>query len=366
MEDDLYDLLGVSRTASLAEIKKAYRELARKFHPDANPNDATAEQKFKDVAMAYEILSDDEKRRQYDQFGTVGSAGSPFQGAGGISDIFEAFFGGQSPFGSSGFRTQDRNSGDDVEIALNINLEQVVNGGEVEFTLKLALECETCTGSGSHNSESELCSRCDGHGQLQQVRQSILGQIMSTIACPSCQGFGTLIMNPCDSCEGTGLEKAEKTFSIEVPKGVDTGITQRLSGMGPAGPRGGTRGDIHVRYVVEQHSRFSRNGENLVEQLWIPVTYAALGAEIEYETFDGMQRLKIPAGSRTGDKFRYSGLGVPRLQRRGRGDLIVEILIDTPQNLSEVSKRLMIELAEELGETIAEKPKRGRKSKKNE
>ena len=136
--------------------------------------------------------------------------------------------------------------------------------------------------------------------------------------------------------------------------------------MGPAGPRGGTRGDIHVRYVVEQHSRFSRNGENLIEQLWVPVTYAALGAEIEYETFDGIQKLKIPAGSRTGDKFRYSGLGVPRLQRRGRGDLIVEILIDTPQNLSEVSKRLMIELAEELGDTIAEKPKRSRKSKRNE
>ncbi|MCH2616876.1 MAG: J domain-containing protein [Actinomycetota bacterium] len=366
MEDDLYDLLGVSRTASLAEIKKAYRELARKFHPDANPDDAAAEQKFKDIAMAYEILSDHEKRSQYDQFGAVGSAGSPFQGAGGISDIFEAFFGGQSPFTSSGFRTQQRNSGDDVEIALNITLEEVVNGGEAEFALKLALECGSCAGSGSQNGESELCGQCDGNGQLQQVRQSILGQIMSTTVCPSCQGFGTLLVDPCSSCGGSGIEKAEKSFSIEVPKGVDTGITQRLSGMGPAGPRGGARGDIHVRYVVERHPRFTRNGENLIEQLWIPVTSAALGAEIEYETFDGMQKLKIPAGSRTGDKFRYSGLGVPRLQRRGRGDLIVEIVIDTPQNLSEVSKRLMIELAEEFGETIKEKPKRSRKSKRNE
>ena len=189
---------------------------------------------------------------------------------------------------------------------------------------------------------------------------------MSTTVCPSCQGFGTLILNPCNSCGGTGIEKAEKSFSIEVPKGVDTGITQRLAGMGPAGPRGGARGDIHVRYVVEQHSRFSRNGENLMEQLWIPVTDAALGAEIEYETFDGMQKLKIPAGSRTGDRFRYSGLGVPRLQRRGRGDLIVEIIIDTPQNLSGVSKRLMIELAEEMRETTEEKPKKGRKSRRNE
>ena len=157
MEDDLYDLLGVSRTASLAEIKKAYRELARKFHPDANPDDAAAEQKFKDIAMAYEILSDHEKRSQYDQFGAVGSAGSPFQGAGGISDIFEAFFGGQSPFASSGFRTEQRNSGEDVEIALNITLEEVVNGGEAEFALKLALECGSCAGSGSQNGESELC-----------------------------------------------------------------------------------------------------------------------------------------------------------------------------------------------------------------
>ncbi|GIR34978.1 MAG: hypothetical protein CM15mP49_03630 [Actinomycetota bacterium] len=223
--------------------------------------------------MAYEILSDDEKRRQYDQFGTVGSAGSPFQGAGGISDIFEAFFGGQSPFGSSGFRTQDRNSGDDVEIALNITLEQVVNGGEVEFTLKLALECETCTGSGSHNSESELCSRCDGHGQLQQVRQSILGQIMSTIACPSCQGFGTLIMNPCDSCEGTGLRKLKRLSQLKYPKASTLVLLNDYQVW--ALLASGTRGDIHVRYVVEQHSRFSRNGENLVEQLWIPVTSGA-------------------------------------------------------------------------------------------
>ena len=364
MENDLYEVLGVSRTASFTEIKKAYRELARKYHPDANPNDAAAEQRFKDIAMAYEILSDEEKRNQYDQFGSVGNTSSPFQGAGGISDIFEAFFGGQSPFGSSGFKTQPSNSGGDIEVALNITLEEVVNGGEAEFALSLALPCEICAGSGSGNGESEPCGRCDGHGQLQQVRHSILGQIMSTTVCPSCQGFGELIVDPCDSCSGSGITKADKSFSIEVPKGVDTGITQRLSGMGAAGLRGGPKGDIHVRYVVEQHSRFSRNGDNLIEQLWIPVTQAALGAEIDYQTFDGMQKLKIPAGSRTGDRFRYSGLGVPRLQRRGRGDLIVELVIDTPQNLSARSKQLMVELADELGEPINEKPKRNRKNKK--
>ena len=367
MEDDLYALLGVSRTASSAEIKKAYRELARKYHPDANPDDAVAEQKFKEVAMAYEILSDEEKRNQYDRFGSVGSAGSPFQGTGSINDIFEAFFGGQSPFTSSGFGNQQRNSGDDIEITVNITLEEVVIGGEAEFTVVLPLPCETCSATGSENEKLDNCDTCNGHGQVQQVRQSILGQVMSTSTCPSCRGFGTKIVDPCQSCKGSGVENSEKSFSIEIPKGIDNGVTQRLSGMGPAGLRGGQRGDIHVRYVVEPHSRFSRHGDNLIEQLWIPVTHAALGAKIKYETFDGTQNLDIPLGTRTGDRFRYTGLGVPKLQRRGRGDLIVEVVVDTPQNLSEASEHLLSQLAEELGQPIdAKSTKKRRKNKKNE
>lgn len=365
MENNLYETLGVERTASQNEIKKAYRVLARKYHPDANPDDAVAEQKFKEVAMAYEILSDDQKREEYDRFGSIGGSGSPFQGSGSISDIFEAFFGSQSPFGGSGFNTQPRNTGDDIEIRVNVTLDEVVLGGQTEFSLRLPLACETCSGSGSENGELEPCSVCDGLGQVQQVRQSILGQVMSTSLCPACKGFGTRIINPCTQCGGDGIEETEKSFSIEVPKGVDTGVTQRLSGMGPAGQRGGARGDIHVRYGVEPHERFSRNGDNLIEQLWIPVTLAALGSVIDYETFDGIQKLEIPSGTRTGDRFRYAGLGVPRLQQRGRGDLIVEVVVDTPTKLSDKTKNLLNQLAEEMGDPIVENSRKRRKKWQN-
>jgi len=366
MNSDLYSLLGVSSTASSVEIKKAYRELARKYHPDANPNDAEAEKKFKEIAMAYEILSDENRRKQYDQFGvTSGQGNSGFSGDGGLSDIFEAFFGsGNSPFGGGNFSSGVSNSGADIEVAIKVSLEEVILGGESAFDIRLPLPCESCEGSGSENGDMETCRTCEGHGQVQKVRQSILGQILSTSLCPTCKGHRTMILDPCSTCDGNGVTETEKSFTIEIPKGVDNGVTQRLSGLGPAGMRGGSRGDIHIRYLVDEHPRFQRSGENLLEQLWIPVTQAALGASIEYETIDSTESLNIPPGTKTGARFRFRGLGVPKLQRRGRGDLVVEVVVDTPMDLTDRSIELLEELAQDRNESTHSTKKRERKRRK--
>ena len=365
MNSDLYSLLGVVPTASFAEIKKAYRELARKYHPDANPDDAEAERKFKEIAMAYEILSDETRRQQYDQFGvTSGQGNSGFPGNGGLTDIFEAFFGSGNPFGGGNFSSSGSNSGADIEVAINVSLDEVILGGESAFDLRLPLACENCEGTGSKNGDMETCRTCEGHGQVQQVRQSILGQILSTSLCPTCKGHRTMILDPCANCDGNGVTETEKSFTIEIPKGVDSGVTQRLSGLGPAGMRGGSRGDIHIRYLVDEHPRFQRSGENLLEQLWIPVTQAALGASIEYQTIDSTETLNIPAGTKTGARFRFRGLGVPKLQRRGRGDLVVEVVVDTPTDLTNLSIELLEELAQDRNEITHSTKKRERKRRK--
>ncbi|HJM27832.1 MAG: molecular chaperone DnaJ [Acidimicrobiales bacterium] len=362
MNEDLYALLGVDKDASGDEIKKAYRELARKYHPDANPDDDEAEKKFKEIAMAYEVLSDESRRRQYDQFGlTNGRGNAGFPGNGGVQDIFEAFFGSGSPFGGSNFTSGVSNAGADIEVAIEISLEEVVLGGESTFSIRIPLACGICEGTGSESGDSEACQTCEGQGQVQRVRQSVLGQIMSTAVCPTCKGHRTMIVDPCSVCDGNGVTESEEKFTIEIVKGVDTGVTQRLSGLGPAGTRGGARGDIHARYVVQDHERFQRSGENLLEQLWIPVTQAALGAAIEYETIDTTETLTIPAGTKTGDRFRFRGLGVPKLQRRGRGDLIVEVVVDTPTDLSKLSAELLEQLAIDRDETTLISTKRKRK-----
>ncbi len=362
MNEDLYAVLGVDRHSSTDEIKKAYRELARKYHPDANPDDEESERKFKEVALAYEILSDEERRKQYDQFGITSKLqGSGFQSSGGISDIFEAFFGAGNPFGGGSFGSSTPNSGADVEIAITVSLEQVVKGGEATFSLELLLPCEKCESTGSEGGVIETCQACNGHGQVQKVRQSILGQIMSTAPCGACDGYGSRVLDPCNDCRGLGVYPTEKPFTVEIPRGIDTGITQRLSGLGPAGPRGGARGDIHIRYVVEEHQRFQRSGENLLEQLWIPVTQAALGVSLDYEAIDASETLVIPPGTKTGDRFRFRGLGVPRLQRKGRGDLIVEVIVDTPTELTDLSIRLLEDLASERNENVERLTRRQRK-----
>ena len=363
MSTDLYEILGLSRSATQDEIKKAYRALARKYHPDANPGDKEAEKNFKEVAHAYEVLSDERQRQQYDQFGVIGGAQqSGFQGAGGISDIFEAFFGSSSPFGSSNFQQSGPPRGDDAEILVNVSLEEVVLGGETTFEIDVSAACEGCQATGSRGeSEPEVCSACGGQGIVQEVRQSLLGQMMSTVECRSCQGYGSIIVDPCKKCNGSGIERKKKRFTVGIPVGITTGVTQRLSGMGHAGPRGGGNGDIHVRYQVSEHERFERVNDDLYEELWIPVTQAALGASLEYSTIDSTERLQIPAGTKTGERIRFRGRGVPRLQRRGRGDLIVTIIVDTPLDLSKEEKELLMDLAQLRDEPTSEKKPRSRK-----
>ncbi len=350
MMEDPYATLEVGRDASADEIKRSYRRLARQYHPDANPGDAKAEQRFKDVAHAYEVLGDPERRAQFDRFGSTGQGG----GAGDFGDIFEAFF-GQNPFGGqSNGRPSGPPAGSDVEVIVDITFEEAVLGGETTVELKLPTACTACEATGAApGSSTSTCGTCNGAGQVQRVRQSILGQMISTSACPTCLGFGEVVPDPCTTCRGEGRVTEEKTFAIEVPPGVDNGARLRLSGRGAAGPRGGPRGDLYVLLRVSAHNRFRREGDDLIEELWVPMTQAALGAKIDYSTLDGEEELVIPRGTRTGEEFRLRGRGVPRLNRRGRGDLVVRVVIDTPVDLSDDDDHLMRQLASNRGEDVA-------------
>lgn len=355
MTDDPYEVLGVDRSATQDDIKRAFRTLAREFHPDANPGDEEAERRFKLIAHAYEILGDPERRNQFDRFGHVGQQGQGFGGGDAFGDIFEAFFGGQSPFGGGGRgRPAGPPPGSDVEVIVDITFEEAVLGGETSVELKLPTACVACEATGAEpGTDPEGCPTCEGTGQVQRVRQSILGQMISASACPACMGHGQVIPHPCSTCRGEGRTTEAKSFSIEIPPGVDNGARLRLSGRGAAGPRGGARGDLYVLLRVAAHDRFRREGDDLIEELWIPMTQAALGARFEYTTLDGDEELVIPAGTRTGEEFRLRGRGVPRLNRRGRGDLVVRVVVDTPDDLSKDEADLLRAFAAQRGEEVA-------------
>ncbi|MGI9623268.1 MAG: molecular chaperone DnaJ [Acidimicrobiales bacterium] len=352
MNDDYYAVLGVSPSASNDEIKKAYRALARQFHPDANPNDEEAERRFKEAALAYEVLGDPERRAQYDRFGAAGPGGQGF-GGDAFGDIFEAFF-GQNPFGGGGTRAGGPPPGNDIEVIVDVTFEQAVLGGESKVELKLPVACSVCEATGAApGTHSEACSTCQGSGQVQRVRQSILGQMLSTSPCPACMGFGSVVPTPCETCRGEGRTTEDKNFAIEVPPGVDNGARLRLSGRGAAGPRGGGRGDLYVLLRVGSHERFRREGDDLIDEMWVPMTQAALGTQLDYETLDGSEPLVIPGGTVTGEEFRLKGRGVPRLNRRGRGDLIVRAIVDTPSPRSDEEEELLRRIAELREEEVA-------------
>lgn len=348
---DHYETLGVDRSATQEEIKRAYKKLARQYHPDVNPGDSEAEARFKELGSAYEVLADPERRSRYDRFGTDQPQGMDF-GAG-LGDIFEAFFGGNGGFGGGGRGGPPR--GEDLEAQVDLDLEDVVFGGEKEVTIRTAARCEPCDGSGAAvGTDPTTCAECNGAGQVRRVRQSVLGQMVTATACPSCGGVGQTIETPCGMCDGQGRTIENRTYSVEVPPGVDDGSTLRLTGRGAAGPRGGSSGDLYVHVRVRPHPTFRRDGDDLVHDLHIPFTQASLGAHIEYETLDGTEDLVIPRATESGTVFRLRGRGVPHVRGRGRGDLRVRIVVEVPDELTDEQEDLLRQLAALRGEAVAE------------
>ncbi len=347
---DYYEILGVGRSATQNEIKRAYRSLARKFHPDANPGDSEAEAKFKQIAEAYEALGDPERRAHYDRFGSSGmgggGGGDPFA-ASGLGDLFDAFFnaGGRAEAGPQ--------RGADLEAVALLDLEDVVNGVAKEIKVRTALPCDTCeaTGAGVGSAVSR-CDQCGGTGQVRQVRQSILGQMVTTTTCARCSGEGVTIESPCEDCSGEGRRIQDETYVVDVPAGVGNGSTLRLTGRGAVGRRGGGAGDLYVQIKIEDHPVFSRDGDDLYAELHVPVTQAALGARVDFAAIDGEVAVNIPSGSQTGKLFRFKERGVPRLRGRQRGELVLTLVVDTPADLTTQQEELLRQLAKERGEEV--------------
>ena len=354
-----YKLLGVSPTASEAEIKRAYLRQARELHPDTNP-DPTAEERFKAVNLAYETLRDPERRRQYDLFGAGGpvgaAAGSPFGGASGLGDIFDAFFGGAGPFGGAGVRggRAGPRPGDDAEVVLDLEFGEAVFGAEREINVRLPTACTTCGGSGARaGTAATTCTTCKGAGEVRRIRQAVFAQMVTAMPCPHCGGTGQEIASPCPDCRGEGRRREDRSIALDVPCGVDSGSTLRLTGRGAAAPRGGPPGDLYVHLRVRPHPTMTREGTDLHAQVHVAMTQAALGASVLFDTLDGAEELTIGAGTQSGREIRLRGRGVPHLQARGRGDLIITVLVDTPTELNRAQEEYLRSLATARNEDVA-------------
>ena len=354
MPADYYEVLGVPRDASNEDIKRAFRRLARELHPDANPDSPEAEARFKEVALAYEVLSNPERRERYDRFGPDGVAGfsGDATGFGGLGDLFDAFFGGG--FGNAQRGPAGPPRGSDLEVVIDLDLEQAVFGAQAPVSVRTAVVCEVCSGSGAaEGTQPVTCFECSGTGQVRRVRQSILGQMVTAGPCGRCGGAGEVIASPCTSCRGEGRIIEERTYQVDVPAGVDNGSTLRLTGRGAVGPRRGPAGDLYVHVRVRPHERFVRDGHDLVCELPIAFTQAALGTHLTFETLDGTEDLVVPAGTQSGRVFKLRGRGVPHLHGRGRGDVLVKVRVDIPTRLSRAEEELVRQLADERGEDVA-------------
>jgi molecular chaperone DnaJ len=353
---DYYELLGVPRTASEEEIKKAFRKMARKYHPDVNRDDPkTAEAKFKEINEAYEVLSNQENRAKYDQFGHAafdGAAGaSGFGGGGGINDIFDMFFGGG--FGGGGARRQGPERGADLRYDMDITLEQAATGYAQEIEIPRTEDCQTCHGTGAApGTHPETCPQCGGSGQVQVAQNTPFGRMVNVTTCSRCRGEGKIVHTPCADCKGRGKVRKNRRIQVTIPPGADNGLRLRVSQGGEAGTRGGPPGDLYVYISVKRHKTFGRDGDNLVYDLAVSFPQAALGDEVEVPTLDGMAKLEIPAGTQTGTILTLKEKGIPHLRGHGKGDLKIRLTIITPKKLSDKQRQLLLEFAKLGGESI--------------
>lgn len=357
MKRDYYEVLGVGRNSSQQEIKSAYRKLAVKFHPDRNPGDKSAEEKFKEAAEAYSVLSDSEKRAQYDRFGHAGVGSGGFGGFdpnvfSDFSDILGDFFGFGDIFGSSRRRRNQPQRGADLRYDLAVSFEDAVFGTKAKLKIPRSQPCAACKGSGADPKHgTTTCTTCGGHGQVRFQQ----GFFTISRTCSTCQGSGQLIKEPCTECKGSGRIQREKVLEIRIPAGIESGSRLRVSGEGEGGYSGGPSGDLYVVVEVKEHPIFKRQGDDIYCEVPISITQAALGGEVGVPTLEGEQRLKVPEGTQTGSVFRFRGKGIININGMGRGDQVVQVVVRTPTKLTKRQRELLEQLSEELP-AISEAP----------
>ena len=358
---DYYEVLGVSKSADATEIKKAYRKLALKYHPDKNPGDKEAEEKFKEAAEAYDVLSNEEKRRRYDQFGHAGVGGAGQGGFGGgmsMDDIFSQFgdifgsFGGFSGFGGFGGGRSARrvNRGTNLRVKVKMNLQEIATGVEKKIKVKKYVACQHCNGTGAKDGKSySTCSTCKGSGQVTRVQNTILGAMQTTSTCPTCEGEGKIINEKCTFCNGEGVLMSEEVISINIPAGVGEGMQLSLSGKGNAARRGGVNGDLIVLIEEEEHPELVRDGNDLLYNVFIGYPEDVLGETVEIPTIEGKVKVKIEAGTQPGKILRLRGKGLPDVNGYGKGDLLAKVNVWIPKNLSKDEKKLVEKMKEAEG-----------------
>ena len=364
---DYYEVLGVGKSADEKEIKKAYRKLAMQYHPDRNPDNKEAEEKFKEINEAYEVLSDETKRRNYDQFGHEGVNGQGFGGqgfgggfgSGGFEDIFGDIFGDMfgGGFGGSGRqRRRGPERGADIRQNITIDFEEAAFGKKASIKINRSEECDKCSGTGSKPGTSKkTCPTCNGAGEVRTVQRTPFGNIASSRPCGTCGGEGEIIESPCDKCHGTGSTRKVKTIEVDIPAGIDGGQMKKLAGQGEVGTKGGPRGDLYIVVNIRNHSLFTRDGYDVYLEMPISFSQVALGGEIEVPTLDGKVVYNVPAGTQTGTVFRLREKGIKKLRGNTRGDQYVKVVVETPKNLTDRQKELLRELAKESGDEVHEK-----------
>ena len=357
---DYYEVLGVAKNAGADDIKKAYRKKAIEFHPDKNPGDKAAEEKFKEAAEAYEVLSDPDKKARYDRYGHAGVDGMGggggygagmdmeeilrrFGGMFGDDDIFGSFFGG----GGGGFRTRQPRGerGTNLRVKIKMTLEEIASGVHKKIKVRKQVPCNTCHGSGARDGAGvETCGTCRGAGMVNRITQTPFGHMQTATTCPTCNGSGQTIKSPCNVCKGDGRVFGEETIEVDIPAGVHEGIQLSMSGKGNSGAKGGPAGDLLITIEETPHEEFTREGNNVVYELFLNIADAALGAQLEVPTLDGRARIKIPPGTQSGKIFRLRDKGLPELQTRGRGDQLIHVNVWTPKKLTDEERRLIEKL----------------------